>query len=252
MLSVSRVAASLTFLAVLCDGASAMAAGRHKIFHEGHLDVRALIQAGGIFSYLTIALSVAMVALIIEHLLSVRREALMPRGLIEQLQRLIHNGQLSQAEELCRKQPTLLSEVMFAGLQKASAGYPAVEKAMEDVLVDQSARLQRKVEYLSTIGAIAPMLGLLGTVWGIIQAFAQFAAEANPSPSDFAPGISEALVTTMLGLCVAIPAMGTYAWFRNRVDDFVSQAARVAEYLAAPLRTSPRDKRKGVGDTGAS
>jgi biopolymer transport protein ExbB len=222
--------------ALLCASRSALAAEGHPIFHNGQFDPRALIQAGGLIGYATIALSVAMAALVIEHLLSIRRDALMPKAQAVELQKLIAAGQLPQADQLCRQQPTLLSYIVLAGLQEASFGYAAVEKAMEDAAQEQAARLARKVDYLSVIGAISPMLGLTGTVWGMIQAFAEFAERANPTPTDFAPSISEALVTTLFGLLVAIPAMSAHAWFRNRTDEYVAETALLSERLMSPLR----------------
>ncbi|MEW4489916.1 MotA/TolQ/ExbB proton channel family protein [Thalassoglobus sp. JC818] len=214
------------------------------IFQDGQVNPKGLLQAGGIIGYVIIALSVATVALIIEHLLSIRKGSLMPRSLAEKLQQLISSGQYQQADALCRERPTFLSYVVSSGIQEANFGYSAVEKAMEDACVEQSARLNRKIEYLSVIGALAPMLGLMGTVWGMIQAFAEFTEKANPMPADFAPAISEALVTTLFGLCVAVPALAAYAWFRNRIDEYVAEATLLSEHLIAPLRRTLMDKRK--------
>lgn len=206
------------------------------VFENGRLNPRALIHSGGLIGYLTIALSVAMVAMMIEHLLSIRRETLLPSALATELHKLLTAGQIAQAEQLCRQHPCLLAAVTSAGLQGLPFGYDAAEKAMEDTAQEFAARLARKVDYLSVIGAVAPMMGLTGTVWGMIQAFGEFAEKANPSPSDFAPAISEALVTTLFGLVVAIPAMAAHAWFRNRTDEFVAEAALQAERLVSTQR----------------
>ncbi len=213
---------------------SVFAAG--GVFEGGRLNPRALLHAGGLIGYLTMALSVAMVAMMIEHLLSIRRETLLPQMLAIDLQKQLTSGQLAQAEQTCRQRPCLLSAITLAGLQSLQYGYEAAEKAMEDTAQEFAARLARKVDYLSVIGAVAPMMGLTGTVWGMIQAFAEFAEKANPSPSDFAPSISEALVTTLFGLVVAIPAMSAHAWFRNRTDEFVAEAALLSERLVATQR----------------
>ena len=208
------------------------------------LDVRALLQAGGAIGYVILALSVAMVALIVEHLLSIRRGSLMPGGLAEHLHQLISTGQLQHAEQLCRQRPSFLGFVVGAGLQEVGAGYLAVEKSMEDAAAEQSARLFRKIEYLSVIGTLAPMLGLMGTVWGMILAFSEFAERANPQVAEFAPAISTALVTTLMGLCVAIPALAAFALFRNRIDEFVAEASLTAEHVISPLKRALREKRK--------
>lgn len=223
---------------------SPVLAAEGAIVENGQINPQALLQAGGLIGYVIIALSVAMVALVMEHLLSIRKGSLMPRSLAEQLHQHIGSGQLQQADQLCRQRPTFLSYVVMSGLQEANFGYSAVEKAMEDASVEQAARLSRKIEYLSVIGSLAPMLGLMGTVWGMIQAFAEFTEKANPMPADFAPAISEALVTTLFGLLVAVPALAAYAWFRNRIDEYVAETTLMAEHLVAPLRRVLIDKRR--------
>lgn len=240
---------SLSLAALFCLQSAVWAADAGTIFDDGQLNPRALLKAGGPIGYVIIALSVAMVALIIEHLLSIRRNALMPRAQAEALHKELSSGQVPQAEQICRQHPTFLSYVILAGLQEASFGYESLEKAMEDAAVEQTARLTRKIEYLSVIGALAPMLGLMGTVWGMIQAFAEFTEKANPMPADFAPAISEALVTTLFGLCVAVPALAAYAWFRNRIDEFVAEATLLAEHLITPLRRRLRDRRRPEAPT---
>ncbi|SFH56457.1 MotA/TolQ/ExbB proton channel family protein [Planctomicrobium piriforme] len=231
---------TLLTLALMLAWPGSVFAAHSGIFESGRLNPRALLQAGGLIGYLTIALSVAMVAMMIEHLLSIRRETLLPQSLAVDLQKQLTAGQVGQAEQTCRQRPCLLSAIVLAGLQSLQFGYEAAEKAMEDTAQEYAARLARKVDYLSVIGAIAPMMGLTGTVWGMIQAFAQFAEQANPSPSDFAPSISEALVTTLFGLVVAIPAMSAHAWFRNRTDEFVAEAALLSERLMSTQRKRRR------------
>lgn len=234
------------------------AAGATPILTEHGLNVRGLLEAGGAIGYVIIALSVAMVALIVEHLLSIRRSVLMPPSLAEPCRELLAAGQLAQAEQLCREQVSFLGSVVSAGLQEAPVGYEAVEKAMEDAAQEQAARLFRKIEYLSVIGTLAPMLGLMGTVWGMIQAFGEFSDKANPQVAEFAPGISHALVTTLMGLCVAIPALGAFAILRNRIDEYVAESSLMAEHVTQPLKQTlklraraAREARTASRDTAA-
>ncbi len=108
---------------------------------------------------------------------------------------------------------------------------------MEDAVGEQSARLFRKIEYLSVIGNIAPMIGLLGTVVGILLAFQGVAdAPGADRTAKLAEGIYGALVTTVGGLLVAIPCLATFAVFRNRVDQLVAEAAYQAQHAFAPLK----------------
>ena len=202
------------------------------------LDPVEMLKAGGAIGYVIMGLSVAMIALIFEHCLSIRRSALMPKGLAEDVHRLIGQGQFKQAEQACKEQPSFLAYVLGSGLTEVQMGYAAVEKALEDAATQQAARLFRKIEFLSVIGTIAPMLGLLGTVWGMILAFMEFEAKANPQVSELAPGIYHALVTTLQGLSVAIPAIAAYSFFRNRVDELVAQTALMAEHVFSGYKRS--------------
>lgn len=215
--------------------------------------IREWIHAAGFIGWAIMALSVAALALIVEHFISIRRGALLPLALAEEAHQLINQGKLGDAEQAAKNSHSFLGHVLAAGLADVSIGYKAAEKAMEDACVEQSARLFRKIEYLSVIGTIAPMLGLLGTVLGMIEAFNEFKNQANPQVSQFAPGISQALVTTAMGLIVAVPALAGYAIFRNRIDGLVAEAALVAEHLFADFKRRSLSKRKspqGEGERG--
>jgi biopolymer transport protein ExbB len=155
--------------------------------------------------------------------------------------------------------PSFLGHQLAAGVREVDLGYSAVEKAMEDAAAEQSARLFRKIEYLSVIGTLAPMLGLLGTVWGMILAFMEFEAKANPQVSDLAPAIYKALVTTLFGLGVAVPAVAAFAYFRNRIDELVAETSLLAEHVffdfkrtLAAQRRAGQKKQRGETATAAS
>ncbi len=204
-----------------------------------------LVLASGWVGFLIIFLSIGAVALVIEHLMTIRATVLMPPGLAEQVRDLLAAGRVGQAQDVCRQQPSLLAYVLEAGLAELDGGWAAIEKALEDALAEQSARLFRKIEYLSVIGGLAPMLGLLGTVIGMVMAFREVAATQGAArAADLAQGIYLALVTTVEGLIVAIPALAAFAVFRNRLDQMTATAARVAEHVFLPLKrrrtTQPR------------
>ena len=195
-----------------------------------------LVRTGGLVGGVIFALSLCMVYLIVEHVLSIRRKKLVPEDLAAAVHRQITERKFEDARQQCQLQPCVLSHVLASGLSVIDLGYSAADKAMEEAAHEQSARLLRKIEYLHLIGTLAPMLGLLGTVWGMIQAFMEFEAKANPAVSELAPGIYRALVTTMLGLTVAIPAFASFAIFRNRIDELVAEAALTAESVFADFR----------------
>lgn len=196
-----------------------------------------ILRAGGWVGMVIMLLSVAAVALVIEHVMTIREGVLMPPGLAEEVRGLLCEGKLAPAVQRCRREPSFLAFVLQAGLAEADGGWPAVEKAAEDAAADQSARLFRKIEYLSVIGNIAPMLGLLGTVMGMIIAFQQVAGTpGGVQAADLAGGIYKALVTTVEGLIVAIPSLAAFAVFRNRVDQLAAEAAYVTQHVFTPLK----------------
>jgi biopolymer transport protein ExbB len=202
------------------------------------VDIQQMFKDGGAIGYVIVGLSLIMVALIFEHLLTIRRSNLIPKGMSEDIQRLIQAGQFKLAEERCTASSSLLGYLLGAAIAEVDLGYSAVEKAMEDAAAEQSARLMRKIEYLSIISTVAPMLGLMGTVWGMILAFMEFERKANPQVSELAPGIYKALVTTLFGLIVAIPAISAFGYFRNRIDELVAQTALTAEHVFADFKRS--------------
>ena len=192
---------------------------------------------GVIIMLALIGVSLTAAFLVFENALSIRKSELIPSGLSDEVHDLVSAGQYSQAIKVCRDKPCFLSFVLMYGLNEADGGWSEVEKATEDALSEQSARLFRKVEYLSVVGNIAPMLGLLGTVTGMLMAFKQVAdTSGNAGAPQLAEGIYQALVTTVVGLIIAIPSLGAFAIFRNRVDQFVAEAAYAAQHALAPLK----------------
>ncbi len=203
-----------------------------------------ILLSGGPIGWVIIVLSIVAVALAVEHALSIRASVLMPSGLAQQVREMLRGGQVPQAVQHCKLQPSVLSQVLLAGLGELEGRWSAVEKAMEDALAHETARLYRKIEYLSVIGNIAPMLGLLGTVIGMIQAFREVAATQGAArAADLAQGIYLALVTTVEGLVVAIPALAAYAIFRNRVDQLMAEVAYTALHVFTPFK-----RRRGAGE----
>ena len=199
---------------------------------------------GFLIMMLLFALSLTAVYLICEHLLTIRRRELIPDGLDRQIRDLLSKGQLPAVEKKCRDEPSFLSFVVLHGISEVDDGWPAVEKALEDASAEQAARLFRKIEFLSVIGNLAPMIGLLGTVTGMIIAFQQVAgSQGAAGAGELAEGIYQALITTVGGLIVAIPSLAAFAFFRNRVDQLVAEASYLAHQACKPLKRLIRSAR---------
>ncbi len=184
-----------------------------------------------------IALSLITVYLIVDQALTLRRKDILPNDFAESIRQMLIQGRLKEADQLCRDKPSPLAFIIASGIAEVEFGWPAVEKALEDTTAEQSARMYRKVEYLSVLGNLAPMLGLLGTVSGMIVAFRQVAlSQGTAGAGDLAQGIYSALVTTVAGLIIAIPAMGAFAIYRNRIDQLIAETAYAALHAFAPIR----------------
>jgi len=200
-----------------------------------------IILSGGVTGVaillLLVVVSIIALTLVVEHLLTIRRDVLVPNGLAAQLRQQLEGGQVDGAQRLCGQSPSALSSVVSAGLAETPSGWAAVEKSMESALAEQSARLLRKIDYLSVIGNIAPMIGLLGTVFGMIFAFQEVAnTQGAARAAELASGIYQALVTTVGGLLVAIPSLAAFAVFRNRIDGLIAETAAAAMHATQPLK----------------
>jgi len=184
-----------------------------------------------------IALSIAALALTLDNIRVVRKAAIIPPELGAEVHDLVAVGELPRAADAAKAQPSFLAAVLLHGLAEAGGGWTDVEKAMEDATAEQAARLFRRIEYLSVIGNIAPMVGLLGTVTGMLLAFKQVAdTEGTAGAAQLADGIYQALVTTVVGLIIAIPSLGAFALLRSRVDQLVAEAAYAALHALSPLK----------------
>ncbi len=180
-----------------------------------------LIGAGGLVGWVIIICSVIALGLTIEHLINLKRDKLCPPDVVAELEALVDEGQYDDALALAQANPNFFTNIIGAALVKANEGYEEMTKAMEEAGEEESLKLQQKISYLNLIGMVTPMLGLLGTVLGMIGAFSVIEQLKSPSPAMLAKGIYEALVTTCMGLIVAIPALSVYFFFKNKITRFV-------------------------------
>ena len=202
------------------------------------------IQSGGVIGYIIIALSVVALALIIMHLVQIRRGALLPAEQLDALDDMLARGDVSGALEFCLNpdSDSYLTRILAAGLtrfQKSAFGAFEIKTALEEAGEDQTAKLYRSTDALQVIGSIAPLLGLLGTVLGMVGAFSSLSTSAN-SHEELAGSISLALVTTLMGLILAIPCLALFTFFRNRIDAVGSEAALEIERLTLHLESAPQ------------
>lgn len=209
--------------------------------NSGKQTALTILLAAGWIGLLILLLSLAVVYFIIEHAISIRKSKLIPEEVLVDLEQMIAHNQIDEAIEYCTSPDShsLAADVIQSGLERfkgSEFGFAEYKTAVEEAGEDHTGRLYRKTEVLNVIGAIAPMLGLTGTVLGMITAFMKIAeTKGAAKPEELADGIGQALVTTLLGLFVAIPAMVAVSFFRNKIDSLVAEAGKRIERVMAPL-----------------
>lgn len=167
------------------------------------------------------ACSVISLAWMMERALRMRAKSLGGRADAELIVGAIREGGPARALEVAHRTPTTLSRILEPGLERWSESGPSVEKAVEDAGSRELRALASSLRPFSVIAVTAPLLGLLGTVIGIIIAFRDIAlSDAMGKPEALAVGIAQALVTTATGLAVAVPTQAAYYWFRSRIDRY--------------------------------
>jgi len=192
-----------------------------------------VIAGGWITWFLLIPLSMATMALTVHYLLTIRRKTQVPPALAHALVTAASRGDHAKLLDVSGRDETMLGVAAFAGAGQIRAGRDAARAAVDEAVEERATKLFRRIEYLNVIGSVSPMIGLLGTVLGMIQAFNRiFAAGGGmPDAGKLAGDIAVALVTTFWGLIIAIPALTTFAIFRNRIDAFAAESIKLCDGL---------------------
>ena len=215
------------------DGSAAAAGQSQTLFEQ-------FVVAGGPIVWLVLLpMSLVAVYLAVEYCLSIRRERLVPRGvgggIIEQMQRF-GAGQLPAK---IAEQDDFVSTAVVRAINKGGGDWFRMRNLLFESLQEQALRLGRRIEWLNLIGNVSPMVGLFGTVFGMIKLFnAIVIAGGQPQPAQLAEGISVALVTTLWGLFIAIPSLAIHGVFANRIETLLSDSMAEAENVLTEMRGS--------------
>ncbi|MBT5451210.1 MAG: MotA/TolQ/ExbB proton channel family protein [Gemmatimonadetes bacterium] len=195
-----------------------------------------LFNDGGWAMYPLLILLILGIGVAIERLYNLSRAAIDAEGFFKNLEEAIESGGPDKAAELCSATPGPVASVIHAGLLRLDRGLEHVEKAVDNSGAVEMAFLERGMVWLSTVANLAPMIGFLGTVSGMINAFQAIKESGDVEPSMVAGGISEALITTAAGLIVGILIQFCYNFFSNRIDkiiaDMTEQTAAFIDLLA--------------------
>jgi biopolymer transport protein ExbB len=203
---------------------------------EKRMSLRDFIRAGRIVGYVIIFLSFAGFALVIDAFLRIRQDKLLPERLAAELVNLARQGRAADMQNMCLTVDCLLSRIVRDTFAQGRMSLAAARDVMQEQGTKEVTRLVQHVGYIGFIAAVAPMLGLLGTVTGMIDSFGVLgAAKGAAQPDELAVGVSEALVTTCMGLVVALPLMFFHNYFRDRVTRIGQEAAGICDRLIRGL-----------------
>ncbi|HEY1065063.1 MAG TPA: MotA/TolQ/ExbB proton channel family protein [Pirellulales bacterium] len=207
------------------------AAGDEEVVQESMLEYtyRSL---GLTYTVAFLLLSFLFVAFFAMNLLALRRDQIVPLRLVETFEGHIKEKRYQEAYELAKADDSFLGKTLSAGLGRLSQGYQQAVEGMQEVADTENMKMEHRLSYLALIGTIAPMVGLLGTVDGMVRSFSVIAtSNTTPKPSELADGISTALITTLAGLIVAIPAIVAFNLLKNRLQQLMLEAGILSEQL---------------------
>lgn len=191
-------------------------------------DLYAFLASGGPVMIPIGLASLIGLAALLERVVSLRRSRVVPPEFAIEVVELLKQGRANDALTLCRKNDTAAARLVEVGLLAKGEPRSRIKERLEEVGRREAAELERYSEVLGTVASVAPLLGLLGTVWGMILTFEVIQEQGLGHVSSLAGGISQALITTLGGLSVGIPALVAYRWVLSRADDLVRDLEDVA------------------------
>lgn len=198
-------------------------------------------RAGGVTMYPLGFFAILATTLIIYNFIAIRKKRFLNPDGVKKVEELVNNLQIKEAVDFCEKNPSPITNIIGCGLARADErgiDTDAVAAAMEEASVEEFAGPYVLINYLSVTASLAPMLGLYGTVSGMVKAFNTIAAEGAGSASKLADNIAEALITTATGMIVGIPAMFFFFFFKNRYGAIISSSSRIIGDLMFTMKTS--------------
>ena len=203
------------------------------------------IEASGLVGLILLLMSVYLVALVIRLFMDFRLNEAIPPPLVEQLEEAIRGKKFQEAYDVCKEGESYLAKLVRTGVANLTIGRPEAKEAMNETSEEMIVTMESRISYLATLGALGPLLGLLGTVWGMIMAFQSISTTgAQPRPDQLAGNIATALFTTLEGIILAVPAIFFFAFFRNRIAVIAMEATRIAERTISQLWHASRSPSK--------
>ena len=195
-------------------------------------------KSGPVFYALALCSLIATV-IIIERLMTFRRSRLLPRQILDVVEAIRPGQDIHLALEICRRNPGVLSNVMRAGLENADQEWEVMRDAVIDAGRQETPAIERNLFWLQTVAQASPLLGLLGTVFGMIKMFSSVSLSGLGDPQVLSHGISEAMLATAEGLCIGIPALVAYNYLTARSEILIAEIEAHASRMVTRLRVQP-------------
>ena len=226
---------------ILLTASSAIGAPLEQSFADAFFIARradgGLEVLGSVVIWLLLGLSVFGIGLIVSMAVANRRETIMPGPVAMKVSGHLRDGRYEDAMAVAEADDSYFSRVLSSALHQAGNGYDAMIRGLEQSALEETTVRFRRIELLNVLGQVSPMIGLFGTVYGMILAFGAIVASGGSAdPVMLAGGIGTALTTTFWGLVVAIPALAGYALIRNRIDQLTIEATSEVEQLVSRFR----------------
>ncbi len=207
--------------------------------------LRWVIDASGPIGFFLLCLSVYFTALVIKLFMELRVSEAVPAALVEKLENAIKERKFQEAYDACRDNDSFLARLVRVGVANLPNGRAEAKEAMTDTQDEIVTGLEARISYLAIIGTLGPMIGLVGTIIGMIQSFQEIALAAGtqPKPEKVAEGISTALFITLEGVSLSVPAIFFFAFFRNRVAQMSMESAKVADRTITALLAAAKQNK---------
>ena len=208
--------------------------------------LRWAIEASGPIGLFLLCISIYFTALVIKLFMELRVSEAVPAALVEKLENAIKERKFQEAYDACRDNESFLARLVRTGVANLPNGRAEAKEAMQTTQDEVVTAMEARISYLAIIGTLGPMIGLVGTIAGMIASFQEIAtaAGAQPKPEKVAEGIPTALFITLEGVSLSVPAIFFFAMFRNRIAMMAMESAKVADrtisaLLAAAKQTKP-------------
>lgn len=197
-----------------------------------------LIEKGGMLIYPLGLLAVWGIVIIAVKSVTLKRDRIIVPDVVEQLEALVVSGNIPEATAYCKKNSAPMTRILLAAIINYEKDEAQLKESVEEAGRQELPRIQSHLTALATIASVAPLLGLFGTVLGMISVFSVLSQQANVEANMLAGGISEALVTTACGMAIAMPTLAFYNYFASKVQNLIIEIEKISLHMVAVLKRS--------------